>query len=30
MVDDDVELQLGYDDDLGDENEDDLNNPDLP
>ncbi len=30
MVDDDVELQLGYDDDLDDNNEDDLGDPDLP
>ncbi len=30
VVDDDVELQLGYDDDLDDDNEDDLEDPDLP
>jgi hypothetical protein len=30
LVDDDVELQLGYDDDLDDNNDDDLENPDLP
>jgi hypothetical protein len=30
LLDDDVELQLGYEDDLGDEAEDDPNNPDQP
>jgi len=30
LTDDDVELSLGYDDDLGDEEGDDLDSPDLP